>query len=820
MSQTAELKLRISVTGDDAQARLRSIQDELKRLEATSGGGFKADFLDKMTDQASAAGNSLKDLAGRAIETGAAAGGASSQVASMASRLLVAAGVFGIAAAGVGALGFAYHQGAAESDKLNAALILSGNAAGVTLGQLNQYGQAVSAASGATQGFAAQALEQLAASGRVSGEVMVQAATAAVELQRAGGPAVKETAKAFEELAGNPWAAVVKLNAGTNFLTTSLVEQIKTLDEQGRSAEAAKVAQEAYAEALKTRAAELSMSLGALEKLWMGTADAAKGAWDAMMGLGRSSTVEEQLLRAQANVASLSRDRRGWFGESLNDPQERSDWQQEAARLQAQVDQAQAAAIAEGKRAEQVKARIQWEQEGQKYLSKEGQLRQEITRIRNEGAAAGIAQVAIEQRVAAAMRKGERPFAPTKSRQPLIDLADLAAQGKLIQTALKDQLDDIDSLAKRQEISAEEALAQRFTARNEALVKQIALLDRELSVKNLDPVKKQQLTGQRNDLAAQQIGLEKANGRNQLELQFTQALEAAAAWSVLIDPINSATAALSRQNDERGKTVEQLAQEKLALLENAEANSGQTGVYDGLINAQRQYVAELQRAAAYQADWKNGMNEAVTDFSAKAADVAGQVKSSMLASFDSISGALANFVATGKGSFKSLASSIISEMARAYANKAVSSLLGMAVSAISSYFSPSSASNPEFMSYGQNYDANAKGNVFESSSLHRYVNTVQSQPTYFAFAQGGVFAEAGPEAVMPLTRAADGSLGVRATGGGGGGDTVISITVNADGSRTQGDNGDSRGSQLAGLLEGAVMSIIVREKRPGGLLAA
>lgn len=60
--------------------------------------------------------------------------------------------------------------------------------------------------------------------------------------------------------------------------------------------------------------------------------------------------------------------------------------------------------------------------------------------------------------------------------------------------------------------------------------------------------------------------------------------------------------------------------------------------------------------------------------------------------------------------------------------------------------------------------------------LHQYVNTVQTSPKVFgfnrlhAFAKGGVFAEAGPEAVMPLTRDASGRLGVSASGS--------SVTVN------------------------------------------
>ncbi|MCB4232043.1 phage tail tape measure protein, partial [Klebsiella pneumoniae] len=61
----------------------------------------------------------------------------------------------------------------------------------------------------------------------------------------------------------------------------------------------------------------------------------------------------------------------------------------------------------------------------------------------------------------------------------------------------------------------------------------------------------------------------------------------------------------------------------------------------------------------------------------------------------------------------------------------------------------------------------AKGGVFDSPSLSAYSNQVYDSPQFFAFAKGaGVFGEAGPEAIMPLTRAGDGSLGVRAVGGG------------------------------------------------------
>jgi phage-related minor tail protein len=50
--------------------------------------------------------------------------------------------------------------------------------------------------------------------------------------------------------------------------------------------------------------------------------------------------------------------------------------------------------------------------------------------------------------------------------------------------------------------------------------------------------------------------------------------------------------------------------------------------------------------------------------------------------------------------------------------------------------------------------------------LSSYSGGVYNTPQTFAFAKGaGIFAEAGPEAIMPLTRASDGSLGVRMVGG-------------------------------------------------------
>lgn len=76
------------------------------------------------------------------------------------------------------------------------------------------------------------------------------------------------------------------------------------------------------------------------------------------------------------------------------------------------------------------------------------------------------------------------------------------------------------------------------------------------------------------------------------------------------------------------------------------------------------------------------------------------------------------------------------------------------------------------------FAANAKGGVYDSPSLSAYSGRVVSSPTMFAFARGaGVMGEAGPEAILPLKRGADGKLGVTS----GGNAPVVNINIHNEG---------------------------------------
>jgi lambda family phage tail tape measure protein len=96
--------------------------------------------------------------------------------------------------------------------------------------------------------------------------------------------------------------------------------------------------------------------------------------------------------------------------------------------------------------------------------------------------------------------------------------------------------------------------------------------------------------------------------------------------------------------------------------------------------------------------------------------------------------------------------------------------------------------------------ANAKGNVFSQGRIVPFAQGgIVNSPVMFPLRNGtGLMGEAGPEAIMPLSRGRDGKLGVRMAGQGG-----ANITVNISTPDIQGFR-QSQG-QVAALVARAVV---------------
>ncbi|MGE4442531.1 MAG: phage tail tape measure protein [Desulfomicrobium sp.] len=191
-------------------------------------------------------------------------------------------------------------------------------------------------------------------------------------------------------------------------------------------------------------------------------------------------------------------------------------------------------------------------------------------------------------------------------------------------------------------------------------------------------------------------------------------------------------------------------------------------------------VAVAQWAAAeklkYSRDWSDGATRAFQLYTDNAGNAAQIAQDAITGWAKSSEDALVSFVTTGKMEFEDFADSIIKDLSRIAVQQAISGIFWALLGGLSGGVS-SAAGFGIAGELSSMFSRNAKGNVFESAGLHTYANTVVDRPTVFPFAKGvGLMGEAGPEAIMPLKRGPDGSLGVS-----GGGTNIVINQIEAPG---------------------------------------
>lgn len=214
------------------------------------------------------------------------------------------------------------------------------------------------------------------------------------------------------------------------------------------------------------------------------------------------------------------------------------------------------------------------------------------------------------------------------------------------------------------------------------------------------------------------------------------------------------------------------------------------------------YIEQLKeiRRLENSTDVADQMRLSWMEFYAEATRTGRQLGSVLGSVVDGVGDAFANFVTTGKLEFKDLANSIIADLARIMTRNWTaqifngiggSGLFSSVVSGIGSLF------------------GFADGAAF-STGLEPYVNGVYDRPTYFTmgtpmqFASGGVFGEAGPEAIMPLTRLPGGKLGVESTGGVG--NVQVNIYNGSNEKATVRQSTTSNGGKTIDVLIGDVVA--------------
>ncbi|MDZ7862679.1 phage tail length tape measure family protein [Acidovorax sp.] len=351
-------------------------------------------------------GGQLKDMFGGIVPAARA----------LSASLLGMVNPYTVAAAGAATLAAGYYLGSKEADNYRQAIVMSGNAAGTTVGQMADMARAIATTTG-TQSAAAGALAEMASMGRVSGDNLQYFTEVALGLEKYAGVPIKNTVNALEELGKAPLQASLKLNEQYRYLTESVYEQIKALDEQGRKEDAAALAQKSFASAMESRKNELVANLGSIERGWLAVSGAAKKGWDAILNVGRAETAQQQLDATTAKIAKLRAeigdDPRPAVSETEGKAAIMAGANLTKARRQAELSMLEKQEVAlrktlelekqgaetEAKAAKQTEARVAWDKVLEANRTKEKRDELEILKIREAGKAYKVDPAVIQDQV-------------------------------------------------------------------------------------------------------------------------------------------------------------------------------------------------------------------------------------------------------------------------------------------------------------------------------------------------------------------------------------------------------------------------------------
>lgn len=727
-------------------------------------------------------------------------GGIAPAARALGSYVLGLVNPFTVAAAAAGSLAVAYYQGSEEQSEFNKSLILTGNTAGKTASQLSDLSAEVAKNTGSTIGKAAEVLNQVVAGGKVASESLGAVTTAIVKAGSATGISTDKLVDDFNRIANNPVESIKKLNDEYHLLTLSTYNQIKALHDQGDEQEAARVATEAYASSWIKRSNEIKENLGSLEKAWAGISGAAKEAWDSMLNIGREQTLQEKLSQAEKALDNARRSQGlgnglwNTYGVNYQGNSgyvELAEKQVNAIKSQITTQDVLNGAIGDYNNRQQdgIKAQERINQLNEQTLSnaeKRSKAQKELTRDLEKARAAGNAISAEEEkRIRANIDdKFKDPKTP-KVKAYRDDAADrlllqlkeqnaaLAMQestgykiGAQQQALIKweQQLSDLKSkgtlTADQKSLLANADILTKQYQQNAALERQIETAQKALALERARADINRTIANRMSQYSTDEMFA--GGGFSQYEQQqYTQRLSLEQSYNDKI----------SQLRQQRASATTEIAREEI----DQEIQLQQQALQTELSN----YDAHMQRMNDLRGNFTAGAKRAWQEYQDSAANVSAMSQQLFSNAFNGMEDALVKFVTTGKASFSDFANSVLADIARIAIRQSLVGIGNSFSGGLGSLFASGAASSVK---------ANAKGGIYDSPSLSAYSGGVYDSPQFFAFAKGGgVFGEAGPEAIMPLKKASDGTLGVRMVDGGQSGsarsgDVIIHQTIQVSGS--------------------------------------
>jgi lambda family phage tail tape measure protein len=673
----------------------------------------KAKESGESADKASDGMGDLADSTNKAAEAAEnakkAAGAVGPAISGTSIVILGAAAAAATAAAALGVLAYGYVKGHKETTEYNNALILTGNYAGLSAGQLAGLAEQVSAVNGTT-GEAAASLTKLAASGVIAGGSFGTIAEAAADMEDATGKSVEATIAEFVKIAKDPVSAAKELNDQYHFLTASVYSQIVALTKQGDTIGAAKLLTDTYAETVKGRATEITDNLGTIQKAWKGITDEAKKSLDALNNIGRQASTAQRIAELNQKVAyaqsavqadpddidsakkladskaELYQLQLGLFVQD-----ERTKSQQEQARIQ------QEAIVSMGKVDALTKSA--WTNE-KKRNEEIKQYKLDLDAIRKADANdKRLDQATVDKNIANINDKYKDPKAASAGAVDLTGFNDAQNALKTLIDQYDNSMKHLDALQKAGLISQED-----YSRQSAALIsaeKEEVGAGYQAEIDALEVAKDRKST-----TSAQSIQLDQkiADARSSMvkamqdadnKLSVLQVNEEgrlkkeAAAIDAYADALQDS---LKRTQDGLdlqlagfglGDRARQQLQEVLKIrqeyedkFDKLERDHRLKRISDNEYDAEKKLLKDsldqriamqqdyYSREAELRADWMNGASRAFANYIQEAGDIAGQTEHLFTDGLKGVEDAFVNAATTGKFSFKSLADSIIADLAR------------------------------------------------------------------------------------------------------------------------------------------------------------